>query len=207
LVWAALLIGAVAGWYCVERYGLSNFHTVVEGQLYRSGRPQGDALAGWIRRYGIQTVVDLSDGPNSGGYAAERATVQKAGAISVNRKIRAAALPSSQDLRRLIETIETSPRPVLVHCEVGAQRAGLASVIGAMAIGGQDYRAARKQMSVKYLLVYMSRDAAEGVLLRYEDSCRQKAIDTAGWGQFRDWAMNIYQPPNSPTTSTSPASD
>ena len=205
---AAVLVGASAGWYCVQRYVLFNFHTVIEGQLYRSGRPRGDTLSEWVRRYGIKTVLDLSDGPDTSYYAFERATVQKAGAIPVNHKIRAQAPPSAADLRRLIEILETTPRPVLVHCEAGAQRSGLASVLGAMAIGGQDYRTARKQMSMEYLLFYMSRDGVEGVLLFYEDYCRGKGIDTAGWQQFREWAMNVYQPPGEPaqtgTTGTVP---
>jgi protein tyrosine/serine phosphatase len=193
---AALLGGAFGGWYCVQRYWLSNFHTVVEGQLYRSGHPREGALADWIGRYGIKTVVDLSDGADTSYYAAERAAVQQAGAVAVNHQIRPKELPSAGDLRRLIEIVETSPRPVLVHCEAGAQRTGLASVIGAMALGGQDYAAARGQMSIKYLLFYRSRDNVDGVLYRYEDYCRQKAIDTAGWQRFRQWALNDYQPPD-----------
>ena len=195
LVLAAVLAGAFGGWYCAQRYWFSNFHTVVEGQLYRSGHPREGALADWIGRYGIKTVVDLSDGADTSYYAWERAAVERAGAVSVNCKIRPGELPSAGDLRRLIEIVETSPRPLLVHCEAGAQRTGLASAIGAMALGGWDYAAARKQMSVKYLLFYMSRDHAEGVLLHYEDYCRRKGLGTAGWPQFKEWALNAYQPP------------
>jgi protein tyrosine/serine phosphatase len=172
---------------------MGNFHTVVDGQLYRSAHPREGMLADWIGRYGIKTVVNLSDDPRTSGYADEQAAVEKAGASIVTHKLVTSRLPTADELRGLIEIIETSPRPILVHCEVGAQRTGLASVIGAMAIGGQDYRTARGQLSLKYLLFYVS-GGAEGVVLRYEDYCRGKGIDTAGWAQFKDWAVNSYKP-------------
>jgi hypothetical protein len=189
-----ILASAFGGWYCVQRYWFSNFDTVVEGRMYRSGSPRKGELAGWIALHGIKTVVNLSDGPGTSAYAAEREIVWKTSGRSVSHKLKAGELPTREELCRLIQIIESEQQPILVHCEVGAQRTGLASVIGAMALGGQDYHTARKQLSIRYLLFYVTSTGAEGVVLRYEDYCRQKGLDTGGWKQFREWAATVYQP-------------
>ncbi len=67
--------------------------------------------------------------------------------------------------------------------------------MAAMAIGGQDYAQARKQLSPRYLHVWHEPAEAEGVVDVYEAWCRQNNLSTGGWRQFRNWAMNVYVGP------------
>lgn len=195
LLGAIVVLLGVAGYFSY-RYiycFYSNFHTVVEGQVYRSARPNAARLHEWVNKYGIKTVIDLEGEDDRDVYGKEnRLEMAELGVEEIELKLASGRLPTSQQVREIIEVLETKPRPILIHCRVGAERTGLGSVIAAMAVGGQDYKTARKQLSAQYLHVYHGADRAEGVVDEYEKYCSSHGLDTAGWEQFRKWAMTEY---------------
>jgi hypothetical protein len=83
---------------------------------------------------------------------------------------------------------------MLIHCRMGADRTGVASVLAAMAIGGQTYDQARSQLSIRYFHVDDDPDHIEGLLLSYEEHCKAKGVGTGGWSQFKAWALGAYWP-------------
>ena len=179
------------GYYLYAGIWRSNFHTVVPGQVYRSGKPSGNDLQSWRARYGIKDVIDLRADGITESYPDEERAAREAGMRLEYIHLTASHLPDGATLRKLIGMIETAPRPLLLHCEGGADRAGLASFLAAMAIGGQDYAHAEKQLSARYF--HLDSDIRiAGVLRKYRQYCRRNDMDTGGWQQFRHWAFNVY---------------
>ena len=97
-------------------------------------------------------------------------------------------------LMRLAKEIETAAKPMLIHCQQGADRSGLASVMARMAVGGKPYDRAKEQMGLKFLHIDPSSEHVGAVLTEYEDYCRDRKVDTGGWAEFRDWIFHVYRP-------------
>jgi protein tyrosine phosphatase (PTP) superfamily phosphohydrolase (DUF442 family) len=190
---AALFLAAlfvVGAWAWLRSTG--NFHAVVKGAFYRSAQPTMDQLTRWCDEFDLATVLVLRDDSNPHLYREEEATVEAAGARFVHGPISDRALPKRLDLLELVRTIETAPKPMLTHCRVGADRSGLASVIAAMALGGQTYEQARGQLSLKFLHVREDPQAVEGVLTKYEAYCKRHGLERGGWSEFRRWIVEHY---------------
>jgi protein tyrosine phosphatase (PTP) superfamily phosphohydrolase (DUF442 family) len=175
------------------RYAFAtNFSTVVPGQAYRSAQPSPETLRRWISRYGLRTVVNLRGRSDEAFHERERAAAAAAGVKLIDVRLSARRQPTLPALRRLIEALETAERPLLLHCRDGIDRAGVASVLAAMAIGGQDYAEARREFAVASL--GGAEDGIGGLLVEYERHCRDRGLHTGGWDRFRQWAMEVYRP-------------
>ncbi len=188
-----VLGGLLFGSWAFQRYLLGNFHAVVPGQVYRSAQPSARQLARWVETHEIRTVVNLRGRNNDKPlFRDELRVLEEMGVNAVVLRFGALDLPPRHHLLELMDTLNSAPRPLLIHCEAGADRTGLASVMAAMAVGGQSYQQALSQISLQYLHV-MSRDRHMGGMLRqYEAWCAQEGLDTAGWERFCSWARTEY---------------
>jgi len=194
---AALAVLAVAGppagyyvyWFVFQ----TNFHVVADGLVYRSAQPSPEQITRWTRQYGLKTIINLRGGKDTELYQQNLAAAEQAGAKMEYFSMSAVRLPKRQDVRRLIEVLETAERPILIHCRHGADRTGVVSVMAAMAVAGQDYATARGQLSIRYLHVYHGTDRVGGLLDHYEEYCRHEGLDTGGWEQFKRWALTEYR--------------
>jgi len=189
-----VLSAGLGGVYYYRRYVQGNFHVVVAGQVYRSSQPSPQRLMEWTRRLGLKTVVNLRGRSRKVFYAAERRAAQAAGLEMIDVRFSAVRLPTRPALLQLIEVLQTARRPILLHCQAGADRAGVASVLAAMAIGGASYDEARKQLSWRFLHFDSSDRHIGGLLGQYEQYCRRRGIGTGGWEQFKRWARDVYVP-------------
>ncbi|MBS3734027.1 MAG: tyrosine-protein phosphatase [Phycisphaerae bacterium] len=185
-----LLLLAGAGYYLVQRVWRGNFATVVEGQVYRSAQPTVHQIARWSRRYGLRTLVNLRGTVDEPAYAPQRAAAREAGLTVVDLRMTSDRMPSRRTIARLIEVLETAERPMLLHCADGADRTGLAGVLAAMAIGGRSYAEARDELTWRHF--HFGADIAY-FLDAYEQWCRRHDRPTAGWDQFRRWALEHYR--------------
>ncbi len=60
---------------------------------------------------------------------------------------------SRAQLRTLIETFDSAEYPILIHCQWGAERTGLASAFAELLRPGSTLEDARRQFSIRYLFV------------------------------------------------------
>ncbi len=187
---ALALLGAA---YVYQRWLLTNFHVVVPGKVYRSAQPSPAQIRNWAQRYGLKTIVNLRGAGDAEHYVNEHKAARSAGLRLVPIRLSARDLPSRPALLELIDVLETGQKPMLIHCFAGADRTGMASVLAAMAVGGEPYDQARKQMSWRYLHVDDNPEHIAGLLHQYEQWCAQNGRDTAGWQQFRRWAVEDYR--------------
>lgn len=130
---------------------LWNFHAIEEGQAYRSPQLSGDALAWVIDRYGIRTVVNLrGSNPDEKWYRDESAVCREKGVTLVDLAFSSQRLPDPELLAALLETLRTAQRPILIHCQGGADRTGAAAALYRMAVLNQPREQAMAELSADY---------------------------------------------------------
>ncbi len=124
-----------------------NFMPVVPGAIYRSAQPSAARLEEWIASYGLRTVVNLRGNTRGRAwYRVERAVAERHGAAHFTVRLNAARLPGRSELRELVRILDTARRPLLLHCEGGVERAGLASAV-ALLLEGEGVAVARAQFA------------------------------------------------------------
>ncbi|MGK6314577.1 dual specificity protein phosphatase family protein [Neorhizobium sp. DT-125] len=147
LVGASLLsIGAYLG--ILQLRG--NFHEVLPGQLYRSAQPSPAALADYLTRYGIKTVVNLRGESQRPWYKDEVAVTQRLAVEHIDFRMSAGRELTNEESQRLIAILRDAPKPILIHCLAGADRTGLASVIYLQQIANVGEETAELQLSLIY---------------------------------------------------------
>ncbi len=125
-----------------------NFHTVIPTQVYRSAQPTADQLRLYKEKYGIKTVVNLrGTWAGKDWYDAEHQIGDDIGMDVVDINLINHQIPPIAELRKLIDTLDNAPRPILLHCRGGADRTALASAI-ARFLAGDSIKEAKKEYSI-----------------------------------------------------------
>jgi len=120
--------GGAVFWHKVGRYSFfaRNFDTVVEGEIYRSGRFKPRVLASFQDKYGIKTVIDF--GAWHEGSPEEAAEQAMADELGITRHVLRLSGAGTGDPNSYVDALrlmmKPGNRPLLVHCAAGAQRAG-----------------------------------------------------------------------------------
>lgn len=128
-----------------------NFHEVVPGEFYRSAQLTGKEFEAAIKDHGIKTIINLrGEKPGSDWFENEVAAAEKHGVQLVSIGMRASRIPHRQDLIKLLDVYANAPRPILVHCQGGADRTGEATAIYAMEYMGWSRKRALKMLTLKY---------------------------------------------------------
>jgi hypothetical protein len=172
-----------------------NFHVVVPGRVYRSAQQSGPGLEQLIRTYGIRTVINLRGccAPWPWYLDECRATAHR----DVNQEdicFSSARLPSAPELRRLIDVLDHTEYPVLLHCRRGADRTGLASTLVLLLQTDVSLDEARRQLSPRYGHVAVGPPAfLDRFFDLYTDWLRAEGL-THSRAAFHRWATEGYQP-------------
>lgn len=140
---AAICLGGYAGFLQLS----GNFHTVVEGELYRSAQPTPVQLEAYVRDHGIKTVINLR-GPSAGTwYHDEIETAKTLGVEHIDFKMSASEHFTPKRADQIIAIMAQAPKPILIHCQAGADRSGLVSAIYSYWIAGKSEQASEGQLS------------------------------------------------------------
>ncbi|SMF39165.1 Protein tyrosine/serine phosphatase [Xaviernesmea oryzae] len=127
-----------------------NFHEVLPGQLYRSAQPSPGALADYLTRYGIKTVINLRGESQRTWYKDEVAVTRRLDVQHIDFRMSAGRELTNEESERLIAILRDAPKPILIHCLAGADRTGLASVIYLQQIANVGEEMAELQLSLIY---------------------------------------------------------
>ena len=122
---AALLVLAHAG---IEQL-TGNFHEVIPGELYRSAQPSGADIKVYAENYGIKTIVNLRDETRTDWYRNEAQAASGNGITMIDFPMSSSKDLPVSEAQRLAKLMADAPKPLLIHCEHGANRTGLASAI------------------------------------------------------------------------------
>jgi protein tyrosine phosphatase (PTP) superfamily phosphohydrolase (DUF442 family) len=145
----ALVVSVAA--YGVHLYAHRNLQEIVPGRVYRSGQPTRAMLADLQQSAGLKTVINLRGvWQDDAWYQAEKQAARELGLEHHDIDLRSYRLASLAQVRKLLEILDGCPKPVLMHCRQGADRASLASAIYVLAYEGQSLDEAMAQYSPWY---------------------------------------------------------
>lgn len=148
LVLLLLLLTASYFLYMEEQ---GNFHAITHGEAYRSAQLDRDELEYYINRYNIRSIINLrGKHPDKPWYREEKEVSLIYGVRHYSISLSSSFEPNEVVVRDLIEIYNNAPRPVLIHCQAGADRSGLASAIWKVVIDKESKSEAEKQLSISY---------------------------------------------------------
>ena len=105
-----------------------------------------------------------------GSYLLEREACRAAGIELVDFKLSSRKLPTRQEILALDDIFGRLPRPFLMHCKSGADRAGFAAALYLMLQKDLSPEQASEQLSWRYLHL---RSAATGALISCSSASRR----------------------------------
>lgn len=159
----------------------NNFHEVESGKLYRSAQLSGKEFEQAIEALEIKTIINLrGESPDREWYQEEIAAAEKYNVEHISIGMSAKRLPHREDLIKLLDAFENAERPILIHCQGGADRTGEASAIYQMLYMGKSKKEALKMLTFKYFH------------LKKKMPAKRYFIDEIWQGD--DWARNKYDP-------------
>ncbi len=154
--------------------------------VFRANNPDEKRFRSYAK-YGIRTVVNLRNdverAPSK--FAKERALSNGMDYISYPLFPRRA--PTRGELLGLIDLLPTLQKPILFHCKSGADRTGLTAAIWLLTQENVLLKAARAELSLKYI---HRRDSETGVLDEVLDAYEHFETEMG----FRQWAIDHYDP-------------
>ncbi|MDQ0392683.1 dual specificity protein phosphatase family protein [Labrys monachus] len=144
---AVLAVGAYAG---VVIY-TGNFNAVIVGELYRSAQPDARSIERDANRYGIKTIINLRGAnPGKHWYDKEVAEANLLGIRHVDFSMSARRQLTQAQAVELIGLMDSAAKPILIHCESGADRTGLASALYLASIAKRGETASEAQLSLRF---------------------------------------------------------
>jgi protein tyrosine phosphatase (PTP) superfamily phosphohydrolase (DUF442 family) len=155
----SIKIGIVAGgltagscaayWGAIQYQG--NFHAVQKGTFYRSAQLSNDELRNAIREHKIRSILNLRGAhPGQAWYEEEIAVSQALGVTHYDYGLSAHRFVTKQQIGEVLDIIRDAPKPLLVHCKSGADRAGLVSALYRFAGEGVSADQADQELSLVY---------------------------------------------------------
>lgn len=146
-----LLIGLPLGGYVLFERATGNFHEVVAGEVYRSGQLNPDELGDKTVKFGIRSVLNLR-GRNIGKdwYDAEIAFCETNGLTHYDVPLSAGKDVSAKRMDQIVSILKTAPKPLLVHCKSGADRAAFGSALYQYAIEGKSADESDNELTMWY---------------------------------------------------------
>ncbi len=195
--WGLALAGVVVAAEAARVFAGSNRHTVIPGRVYRCSQPSADGLRGQILDHNIRTVLNLrgpSLAPPADWYTDELATTHALGVSQEDVTLSAYLPPPPAELRRLVDILDHTEYPLLVHCKQGADRTGLVSAVILLLTTDASVSEARRQLWPWYGHMPVGKTAAMGrVLTQYENWLPENGSDHTR-DRFRHWLLTAYRP-------------
>jgi protein tyrosine/serine phosphatase len=138
-----------------------------------------------VRRYGLQTLINLRGQTKNGSDALSRAAAARLGLDFVDMSLESRGAPQRDRILRLHDIYRDMRAPALLHCKSGADRAGLAAGLFLLFQGGTA-RDALRQLSWRFGHI---RQARTGILDAFFLHYQREA---EGRKPFLDWVRDDY---------------
>jgi protein tyrosine phosphatase (PTP) superfamily phosphohydrolase (DUF442 family) len=192
---AALVLAVVALW--VVPAITDNFGTVIPGVAYRSSQLSPAALESHIAGCGLRSIINLrGSNTDSQWYWDERNVAVRHGVRHYDIGLDS-HYPYPDELREVIETLETCPKPVVFHCFSGVDRTGTVAAIAVLLL---DDAGTLDQAETHFGLRYLQ------FPWRTNAICQRQFFDLyRQWlarndvphspAVFRRWALQYYERP------------
>lgn len=158
----------------------ANFHTVEPGKAYRSAQLTGKEIEKAVRAVGLRSILNLRGAaPGKAWYDDEVATAKRLGVVHTSVRLSAVKTPSQTQIVAVLDALRDLPRPILIHCQAGADRTGLVSAIYKFDEMKTSKAEAAKMLDAKYLHLKLFAGAMDYFFDLYGGPT---------------WARDVYQP-------------
>ena len=189
----SLLLLLLGGLWLYQRYIRFNAGVVVPGSVYRSAQPSPAYLEKIARQHNLKTVVAMMRSEQPWFRSAEEDKLAQLGINYLYLSTTNARRPSRSEMLRLIEMVETVPRPVLIHCKTGADRTGAASALFAMHDLHQPVdQAVGQNVTLTHLHTGKPGDEINDIFDLYLNARAKNNQPPGGWTEFVHWIKNDY---------------
>jgi len=137
--------------YMIYMDEFSNFHTVKKNELYRSSAMDMDELEYFLPKYNIKSVINLRGKPkNDVHFTDEMEIIKRLGIEYYELNFASTKAPTPKDIEQLMSAFDKAGKPILIHCEAGSDRTGLACAIWKLCIEKDTREDATRQLSIRY---------------------------------------------------------
>ena len=187
-----IAVGIILGIFVYYFYAFDNFHVVVEERVYRSAQLTESKLKKILVKKKLKTIINLR-GKNEGKkwYAKEKKIAEDNNIQYYSFRFVAHSLPNCTQLDALIEALKTAHRPLLLHCEGGADRTGFASALSLAIEKNSPLSELKQQFSLLYGVIPFTGSTGPLLFSQYENW-----LNHNGSGHNRDtllyWIKNFY---------------
>jgi protein tyrosine/serine phosphatase len=128
-----------------------NVHVVSPGLVYRSAQLLPEELESVIAEYGIRGIISLAaPEPDQPWYRGEISVSSARGIARYEIPLSRGVKPTTDQLHQVLSALRKAPKPLLLHSQSGADRAGLVAAIFQYAIASRPASEARRQLSIRY---------------------------------------------------------
>ena len=163
----------------------NNFHQVCD-EVYRANQPSPAHLQSY-RDKGIKAVLNLRGFAQQSYALFEEDSCKKLGLELISIPLCSSSAPQPEKLLEIIGIIEKIPKPFVLHCKSGADRAGLVSALYLIVIKKLSVAEAKKQLSFKYLhLDFTKTGILDYIFDVFSERLKIEDID------FCDWLKKEY---------------
>jgi protein tyrosine/serine phosphatase len=147
-----------------------------------------------IQAYHIRTVINLRGVNTEDWYYQELATSRALNVRVVDAGLWATQPPPLEPFRILVETLADDPGPILVHCNSGGDRSGLASALAILLRTDGTVADARSQLSLYFgHSPYGQAACHDLVLAKYEEWLAKNHWKHSA-SRLKCWAFTAYVP-------------
>jgi protein tyrosine phosphatase (PTP) superfamily phosphohydrolase (DUF442 family) len=171
-----------------------NFHTVLPGRVYRCAQPSAGQLERLIAGHGIRTLINLrGECEEDLWYHREKETAARLGVRFVDVGLWASLPPDRDEMIRFVRAIDKGPYPILIHCQQGGDRTGLASALVLLLQTDAGLYEAKGQLSLRYGHYAYGRAAVmDRYLAAYERWLQKEGLEHSP-ANLRHWMDQVYQ--------------
>jgi protein tyrosine/serine phosphatase len=162
----------LSGGYIYYVMNQGNFNVITEGEAYRSAQLDRDELEYYVRTYNIRSILNLrGQNPDSDWYR-EELTVSAANRIKhYDIALSSTREPTENEVKQLTKIFREAPRPILIHCQAGADRSGVVAAMWKVFVDQESKSEAEKQLSIFYGHVPLGgRDAMDNFFKKWQPS-------------------------------------
>jgi hypothetical protein len=129
----------------------SNEHWLIEGRVYRSAQLGPGRLRSVVEQNGIRTILNLRGySPDFDWYQDEARVARDSHVCLEDITLSAGRLPPPKELRRLVEVLDGTDYPILIHCRRGSDRTGLVAALILLLQSDAEVSTARAQCGPRY---------------------------------------------------------
>lgn len=148
---ASLTFAIAVAAYAATMLAFNNFDTIVAGEAYRSAQVDPQEIRHYKSRYHIRSIVSLRKKRHGKKWHDDEIrTSEEMGITYINFPMDSGEALTDEEMHQLIDIMNKAEKPVLIHCENGANRTGLAAALYLAGVKKIPPDVADDQLSFKY---------------------------------------------------------